>query len=735
MTDHSFQSRSRNKRWRRLLVWSVGLVGLAGLLNRVPGCYTLDSLRETVDPSSVEGIALAGVETVELNATLHFDEATEQRINRRVRLAIPAGSTVTVRGRAAPFLDAENGWTIALEDARVVSDKPLTFTYRNVPLAAAYHMESIPGDPEHRLRARGRYQVLRALIHLHRYRRERGPRREWRMPARARLSLSAQFVPEHEFAFAEGLRFRTGAQGGQLQMKDARLDHGQWVDGRLGLRLFLGESLQVNGWTLREMQEGRIDLTVAAGPPEGERARLNIGGALSLPDARLQFEGRRVSARLRGIGIRPQAELILDAEYGVHWEEISARLGGQMENMRVRTEYDRISVPLIDLDEPHLLVRRPAGASELHVSLQRPWIVPGLHWTRTRARQRWNLDAGRLRLEPGTFRLEGDEHVSVTGLHAGLEADRVRLVRKEEQWVALENGVRLNLGARRIRFHDGEILVEDCAVEGETGLLSVGNSAMAAFLRNPRVRLNVDRARPEKLSYEGAVWVGDNADVDLVKPGGLTDISVRAAARPMEFAGDQDWLYVDLPELSLSVSNEDFQQLLQEALMQNRERIREETEFLGRFMLDLRRIHSVQVMENEADVAIAGHVSWRGPRILGQRMRIRNSFTANFSAVFSVPDAGMLDEAEVGLRVFLGNVDLKRFPRFLTRRVPGLVDYLLGGALFEETWKLGELIEEIPAGIRVGRIRIHGEEDRLVLLVSGTGEIPVSGREPGETRK
>lgn len=289
------------------------LLLLATVLQNIPGTYTFKDVRAEVDASSPEGVALLGMDGLTLSATLEFDRATLQRVSRNAQLSVPSGATLNISAESRPHLDPENG-TVVLqpENVLLVSDKPLTFIYRNVPLA---HSRELATGPDGLLRVRGRYRVLSALPRLHRYRRERGPRRVWQAPDRALLHANARLTPLHTYAFPRDLTINGGPDGGELRLDGLRFENGAWREGLVECNLWFGESLHFSGNHLEKIRGGA--LTLEGGFVNGDpgKSTLDLTGRLSWVSAQLSAREETLAATLPHAGVRANARLTLDPNH------------------------------------------------------------------------------------------------------------------------------------------------------------------------------------------------------------------------------------------------------------------------------------------------------------------------------------------------------------------------------------------------------------------------------------
>jgi len=171
---------------RSVPVWLI-LLALSGVaLQNIPGTYVLDEIGERVAADSPAGIAISSLGKTAVRGSLYFREPARHRISRNAEIGVPAETSLSVHAVMEPFL--ENGeWILEPAELSVVSDRPLTFMYRGVTLARARHLRL---NDEGRLEAEGHYQVLSALRSAHRYQRQRTVRRDYRVPAAARIHLS-----------------------------------------------------------------------------------------------------------------------------------------------------------------------------------------------------------------------------------------------------------------------------------------------------------------------------------------------------------------------------------------------------------------------------------------------------------------------------------------------------------------------------------------------------------------
>lgn len=710
---------------RRIVLYAVLLLLLALALNNIPGRYTFDTVRETYDRDSPEGIALEGLESGRFRAVLFFEEAAVQQTSRSTRFGIPAGSTVQLDAHVVTSVDDQKDEVVLLfREVRIESDKPITYLYRNLPLGFSRVLESVPGDPKYRIRARGWYRVLGALFHLRDYGRARGPRRVWQMPARADLVASAELKPEHTFAFKDAIEFSTSARAGAIRIEDAVFENDEWHDGRLTAYLHLGDVLRSGKVVLSDMRDGEVSLHADLAHRRGTGPELTVHGGFSWSEAALNYDDQTATAQLVQVRARPQATLILTEELRMLREAVAVDLEGRVEDLVIDNQRDRITVPLLDLHRPLFSVRLDDEHPVMHLIMRESLDVRDLNWTRTRSRETLRVENAGIRLEPFTFRLCPEEGGSGSDLRGALWAGSVRITRRDDQWIGVDRDPQLELAAETVRVHDGEILVRHASVHGRAGLLETQQRDFSARLQEAEVSARMNREEPDVFTYEGEARADGGGDIRIEDRAEVPDLTITVAAKPMGFRGDQDHTRVSLPELTLSVSHEELMNLLDEALERNRDRIWEETRRRGRLVLDLQQIESVRVRENQAEVTIRGRVRVMGPRVFGERVRMTRSFSVGFVAEFELPAEGLLHEADIGVRVeSLKHFSLRALPDPINRYLPDLIEFFHDGPLLYEKRPLKELVRDVPGHIHVRHIRIYGKNGDPTLEVSGEMEI------------
>lgn len=605
----------------RLLRLSL-LAVLGFVLQNFPGHYTLRRSSLNVNAERTEGIAVAGMASADVEAVLYFQDATLQRISRNAQLAIPAGSTLRIRARTVPVLDAEAGRVVVHpQDAVLLSDKPLTFVYRHVPLARSRELRSIPGDPNHRVRVHGRYRMLTALLNLHRYRRTRGgPRREWRPPTRADISFQGELLSGHSFVFSEKLQLRTTESPQHLRVDKLVFDQGRWTGGDIELHV-------------------------------------------------------------------------------------------QLEDLIYQTERDALRLPRLDLTDPALRISLSDGESPLHLHMPAPLEVSGLHWTRTRPRETLRIEEARLLLSPFTFELRPGPSPFGRGEHlaARMEADSVRLARRNDQFVALEQGASLTLGAGVLTFADGEILVNDGHVTGSAGRIRGGRREVTATLQGTSLSVLAERSGEERFHFSGTLIPGENAKIRVTGGRNVPDTSLFADAEQISFSGDQDHFRIALPRLNIFMSRDEVLSMFNAALAEQRPRILEETREEISIGVDLREISSVDFAENQVTVRGAG-------RLYAWRDRIRTNFSVTLSVDFDLPEEVDLDEAEFGIRATLTGLNLAN----VNRRIEQLVLNRVRRPLLSRSRPLGDMVKNLPNGVRIHATRLHATDENLILELSGS---------------
>lgn len=158
------------------------------LLQTVPGTYTLDDLEESFEPESPEGKVLLALGETRVEARVYFKRAARHRISRNAELLSPPDTWLEVTGVMRPE-EANGEILLKPSTLQLRSDRSLTFVYRNVTVARAKYLRS---TPEGTLEAVGYYQVLSALFTGTRYGRQREIRRDYQIPDRAVLNLTAE---------------------------------------------------------------------------------------------------------------------------------------------------------------------------------------------------------------------------------------------------------------------------------------------------------------------------------------------------------------------------------------------------------------------------------------------------------------------------------------------------------------------------------------------------------------
>lgn len=676
------------------------------LLQNIPGTYTFREASAEVDADSPEGVALLGMDALSLSATLEFDRSTLQRVSRNAQLRVPAGATLRLSAESRPRLDAENGEVVLEpENVLLVSDKPLTFIYRNVPLARSRELAT---GPDGRLRVRGRYRVLSALPRLHRYRRERGPRRDWQAPDRARLDATGRFTPEHTYAFPGEFTLRSGAEGGKLRLEGLRYENGVWRKGRVETSLQFGGEMDASGIRLHEMREGSLILEGGFVEASAGVSTLDVNGRLAWEAAKLSARDDTLSASLPRSGARAQARLTLDRDHRVELQSLSAELTGRVENFLLDSERDQVSFPSLDLTDTPLRLEIDDPSHPIRIEAPRPLDLRGLSWTRARPGETLRIEDGRLRLDPMSVVLSGDDPPRASQLSGLLEAWTVSLTRRETQRVTLTDGVRLRLRAERVRLQDGEFLIEEGRVEGRTATLTAERNGLGATLRETVLAVHGDREDESVFTFQGRVQAHGGADVRVEGPRGLPDLSVFASSQALSFAGDQDHIRLELPKLTLSIPRDDLKAMLEEALDQNRDRIREETRDAIGVEVNVRDIRSLAFGEDSVEVVGAGRVS-----ALGGIFDTR--FSARMRVDFDLPGDVMLDESKLGARVYLTGLSLNR----VNPRIERLILNQVKQPLLRETRPLKRLVGDLPGGVRVAEARLYPEADSLALEISG----------------
>ncbi len=719
------QSPEKSGCLRKMVLYAVLFLLLALALNNIPGWYTFDTLRETYDRDSPEGVALEGLASGRFRAELFFEEAAVQQISRSTRFSIPAGSTLYLGAHVETRTDEqENKVSVVFRDVRVVSDKPITYKYRNLPLGVFRILESVPDDPKHRIRARGWYRIPGALFHLRDYGRARGPRRVWQMPTRAELVASAELKPEHTFVFEDAIEFSTSARAGAIHIEDAVFENDEWRDGQLAVTLHLGDVLRSGKVVLSGVQDGEAALHAGLGHRGGTGPELTAHGRISLSAATLDYDDQTATAQLSQVRARPQATLILAEERRILREGAMVELSGRVGDLVIDNDRDRISIPLLDLQQPLFSVRLDDDHPVAYLHMPEPLNVRDLNWTRTRARETLRIENAGIQLEPLVYRLCPEEGGAGSDLRGSLWAGSARITRRDDQWIGVDQAPELELAAEAVRFHDGEILIHHGSVDGRAGLLATQQRDFSARLKEAEVSARINREEPDMFTYQGEARADGGGDIRIEGRTDVPDLTITVVAKPMAFEGDPDHTRVTLPELTFSVSGDDLLALLREALDQNRERIREETRRRGRFILDLHDVESIEVGDNEAEVFIRGRVRMMGPRIWGERIRMTRSFTVGFIAEFDLPTAGLLHEAELGVRVeSVRHLAFRALPDPVNRMLPYLVDYLHDGPIIHERRSLDQFIRDVPEGIHVHHIRLHGEGRQPAVEVSGEFEI------------
>ena len=704
--------RTKRKRW----IWLPILGLLAVLLQQIPGRYTFRDLSDDFDPGTPEAVLLAGVASAEVSAELYFARATVQRISRNAELGVPAGATLRLRARTTPQVDPESGEVfVAPEDVEILSDLPLTFIYRNVPLARSRELRSVPGDPEKRVRAYGRYRMLSALPHLHRYERRRGgPRRVWAAPDRAEVTFSATLHTGHTFSFEEGMHFTSASNtGGSVQLTDLLFEDGRWLAGRLALEMGLADPLSFPGGQFREVVDGKLTLSGRVLPPEGtERGRVAIVGELAMAEA-LLLGGKEMedfSVRLQDWETLFEGTGILDAEGKLDGEDFQVRWQHTLRDLSYRSPRDTLRLPYLDLREPALTFRLRDDFRGGTLRMTEALDVRGIQWARQRRRESLRIEEGRLRMNPFEFDLSFDEkgiRGEGEGLSGLLEAWSVGLRRDEDQQVTLLDPVRLNLQADRVVLEKGEIMIEGATVTGSAGKLEGRRKELQAVVNGAEVALQADRQSEQDFQFSGRVLAREGATVQLPEREGLPDLDFFLRAGPVGISGDQDAFRVRIPSLRVSIPRKTIHEILDQMVSEQRERIREETEDELSVGVDVRRVQELAFFENRAVVVMEG-------RVYMLRDMVHTSFSAEFTLDFEPPEDVALSEARLGFAATLTGIKLNR----VNPRIERLILRRVRRPLFREARDLSSLVSDLPEGIMIDRVRLQAEDEQLVLTLS-----------------
>jgi len=233
-------SSEKKKKWIRRLKGLLFLVFVGICLQNIPGSYTIDDFQDDYEVNSPEGIALLALSDVTVNAEIFFKEKARHRINRHAEIVVPAGVTLKASASAVPFVEGDE--VVARpKTLELTSDKPLTFIYRNVTLATAKRLAIDPEDPTEKVKVIGKYKVLTALATLHRYKRQKAVKRDYKVPSSTTLSIQAHVLPNHKITTPQGYSLDTGPQPGLLSVKDAVWNQGRWQAGYLSLSLHFSD--------------------------------------------------------------------------------------------------------------------------------------------------------------------------------------------------------------------------------------------------------------------------------------------------------------------------------------------------------------------------------------------------------------------------------------------------------------------------------------------------------------
>ncbi len=701
----------KSKRRRRML---LALVLVAGgfLLQNFPGQYTFREVSEEYERDTAEGIGISGVAAAELRAVLYFEEATLQRVSRNAQLAVPPGATLQLRARTVPRFDEDTNEVIVIpEDVEILSDKPLTFIYRNVPVAHSRELRSVPDDPKLRIRAHGRYRILSALPRLHRYRRKRdGPRREWQAPTRAEISFHAELKPSHTFAFDEKLVFTTSDAPQTLTLDNLVYENGQWTAGDVQLHLAFQAPLQFGRVAIDNPRDARINVNGRLSRRNAE-SLLTGSGRLTLLSGFLRDTRDEFSAALHNLEATPAGTLVLDRDLALSHENIAASLTGLFRDVKYNSGRDQLTLPLLDLQGPALRLSQNSREDPLRFHMPTPLDIRGLNASRNRPRETLRISDARLRLNPFVFDMDWGETPAGTGknLTGLLEAWSVHLSRGKDQHVALENGVRLTLRAGALSLVDGEILFEKGQATGSAGKISGTRGDFQAGIQGSELSVRADRGSAKAFSFEGELIPGESAQINLSGPGNLPDISLFADAHPVSFSGDQDQFRIGLPRLEISITREDLMAMLNTALAEQRERIRKETADEISVGVDIRRIRAVSFKENQVSVTGEG-------RVYTFRDIISTSFSATMTVEFDLPGDIELDQADLVVRARLTGLSLD----YVNPRIEQLILRRIRNPLLKLERPLQDMIRDIPDGIRIDHSRLHATDEHLVLEISGS---------------
>ncbi|MCC5849887.1 MAG: hypothetical protein JJU29_17510 [Verrucomicrobia bacterium] len=711
MTNPPTPLPKKTKGRKRILLLLL-LAGVGIVLQNFPGQYTFKEVSEEYERDTIGGIGISGIASAELRAVLYFEEATLQRVSRNAQLEVPAGSTLNLRARTVPRFDEDTNEVIVVpEDVEILSDKPLTFIYRNVPVAHSRELRSVEGDPQYRIRAHGRYRILSALPRLHRYRRNReGPRREWEAPTRAEITFHAELKPNHTFAFDEKLVFTTAGESQRLVMDRLVYENGNWTQGDIDLNLAFQAPLQFGRVAIDNPRDARINVNGKLSRRDSE-SLLTGNGNLTMLSGFLRDTRNEFTAGVNNLSANPAGTLVLGKDLRLDHEDVRATLTGLFRDVKYKTHRDEITLPLLDLTNPAIRLSMTNGNDQVRLQMPAPLDVRGLNWSRNRPRESLRISDARLRINPFAFELNLGSPPSGVGenLTGLLEAWSVRLSRGEDQHVALENGVRLTLRAGRLIFADGEILVTKGQATGSAGTLRGGRGDFKAGIQGTGVSVRADRGSANAFTFEGELIPGEGAQINMTGPGALPDISLFADAQPVSFSGDQDHFRIGLPRLEISMTREDVMAMLNTALAEQRERIRQETADEISVGVDIRRIRAVTFAENQVSVTGEG-------RVYTLRDIISTSFSATMSVEFELPTNTNLDQAEMGLKATLTGLSLSN----VNPRIEQLILNRIRSPLLELKRPLKEMIQDIPDGIRIDHSRLYATDEHLVLELSGS---------------
>lgn len=712
--------------------WLLGIcLLLLAALEYLPGWYMLRPVSVDFSVDSPAGKVLDAVEGAGININAAFRSSQVQQINSSVHLIIPAGTRVQASGLLGSTRDGTN--VVAnLSAVSIAVDRPVAFYYRGIKLADVIDLNTSGVAGDRRLRARVRFRLLSALLSLPRYRRPENIERDLLMPDSLELSASARLKGGYAVEVENAVRLVTGNAGGEIKLERAVYNDGRWQALQLAGNLPAVETFFLNGLHLSDVKDAGFNVRLLADTGQGGDQLLYF-----VPGSRLWLEALRVtntndpsfSANISDFSLIPSGGLRVTDKWRFVPESLYIAPSGRVSGLLLDMPDTVAAFGEIDIGSAQPLAGPLEDGDGWFLRTAEALVIEGIDWTSGDEHYSLSLAGGGLRLNRFNLLFNTERGLIANAVGGGFSCVNIVFLPDENQQLNLPGGLKLDFSAERLRLHTNVVEVAGGLVQADAAQLSGRIDNVLFRMGDLDLRLAFDAESLDSFDFNGTLRTRGQTVVELKGAGHDADLSVLAAARTLNFSGNQDCLRVGLPWSRTRVDAKKLEHLIKAAFAVGRAGIREESRRVGRFVLDVRRISRIRFKENAAEVRADGRVTILGPRILGWRTRVRVSFTADLLAEFEVLPGTLVNDSEIGVKMSLERINFKNFPDELERYIPDIIELFRRGALVETSTGVTELAEDAPFGVKIDRARIYPSGDDIMMDLSISMEMGDCQRE------